>query len=158
VDAQMRKCQRIILAAWVVVGGATAAQATDIRGLAEFVRPAYTAMNFALLCARESPFFLADASGPRGTALHYAEHVKDEAIDGLSQDEAVAVLRSAADAARSESRRELYRLAQPGDDSATSLAIRDWCDSKAKKFVLDFIRQHDAEHLQTLEFLRRAKQ
>lgn len=153
----MRTYQKMILTAWVAVVSMTAAQAKDIRGLAEFVRPAYTAMNFAMLCARENPFFLMDASGPRGTAVQYAEHVKDETIDSLSPDEAVAVLKAAADAARSESKRELYRLAQPTDD-ATIRAIREWCDSKAKNFILDFIRQHESEHVKALEFLLRAKQ
>jgi hypothetical protein len=145
------------VAAGLALGAAPAAQAADIPALAEFVRPAYTAMNFAMLCARENPFFLMDASGPRGTAVQYAEHVKDETIDSLSPDEAVAVLKAAADAARSESKRELYRLAQPTDD-ATIRAIREWCDSKAKKFILDFMHRHDSEHLQALEFLHRAKQ
>ena len=52
--------------------------AKDLNALAAFVAPAYTAMNFAIVCAPHDPVFLSQTSGPRGTALAYAEHVRDE--------------------------------------------------------------------------------
>lgn len=84
--------------------------AKDLKTIAEFVVPAYTAMNFAMLCAQDDPWFLADARGPRGHAIKYAEHVKDEAIASLTEDEAAAVLRMAADEARSTARAELRKV------------------------------------------------
>ena len=154
----MRKSARGILAAAVLISSAVAAVAKDLNRLAKFVRPAYTAMNFAVMCARDNPFFLADTSGPRGTPLHYAEHVKNEAINGLSEADAITVLKIAAGAARTTARRQLYGLAHANDDRGTAQAVRDWCDSSGKDFVLDFIRQHDVGHSQVIESLQRAKQ
>lgn len=116
------------------------------------MRPAYTAMNFAVLCAPASP------SGPRGTAIDYAEHVKNETIEFLTQEEAVAVLRLAADAARQAAREKLYQLALPTDDAATAHAVRQWCEGEAKQFVLQFIQRHDEDHIAAIELLRRAWQ
>ncbi len=135
----------------------TQASAADIRGLAGFVRPAYLAMNIAAMCARGDPYFLSDTSGPRGTALHYAQHVKDEAIEQLTQADAVAVLKLAADDARNAARAMLYELARPGDDVGTALAIKEWCDSKARRIVLRFISNHDDTHPASEQFLEQAK-
>ena len=90
-----------------------AATAADLQKLAEFVRPAYTAMNFAAVCVRDNPSFLTDVKGPRGTAFHYAQHVKDEAIEGLSPADAATVLKSAADAARETARAKLHGSPAP---------------------------------------------
>lgn len=152
----MRKCVRPLAVLLGIISSSTALT-KDLESLAAFVRPAYTAMNFAATCAKDNPFFLVDTSGPRGTALHYAQHVKDEAVESLTEGEALAVLKTAADAARLVARQKLYQLAQPGDDSATVSAIRDWCDREARQFILEFIRQHDGAHADTVEFLQRAK-
>lgn len=133
------------------------AAARDLAGIADFVRPAYIAMNFTVMCAKQDPWFLGDTSGPRGTSLHYAEHVKDEAIDQLNTEEAATVLRLAADAARSVARAKLHELAQSGDDLSAAIAIKLWCDSEGKHFVLEFIRRHDRDHPTAEQFLENAK-
>ena len=45
--------------------------------MAEILVPAYTAMNYALICGQDDPRFLPQTLGARGTVLSYAEHVKD---------------------------------------------------------------------------------
>jgi hypothetical protein len=117
----------------------------DLKALAEFVRPAYTAMNFAVLCTRGNPSFLADNSGAHGTVLHYAERVKNEAIKSLTGQEASTVLKMAADDARRTAREKLHQLARPGDEPGTDKAIRSWCDSEARQYVMEFIRRQDTE-------------
>src|SRR4051812_33713912 len=67
----------------LVLPNAGAASAKDLAALEELIIPAYTAMNFAVVCATRQPHFLSESSGPRGNALNYAEHVKNEVIDGL---------------------------------------------------------------------------
>ena len=153
----MRKCLCAVVAVVLGIISSSTALTKDLESLSAFVKPAYTAMNFAAICAKDNPFFLADTSGPRGTALHYAQHVKDEAIESLSEGEALAVLKTAADAARLVARQKLYQLAQPGDDSGTVSAIRDWCDQEVRHFILEFIRQHDGSHADIVDFLQRAK-
>lgn len=129
----------------------------DLNAIAEFVRPAYTAMNFAMLCSQDDPWFLTDARGPRGNALKYAEHVKNEAIASLTDDEAVIVLKMAADEARSVARKELrkqirdYPTYRPGE-------ITRWCRSDASHFMLTFIEQHDTSHATLLQELEQEKQ
>lgn len=136
----------------------SATSAKELRALADIVLPAYTAMNFTVVCAREDPYFLRDTSGPRGTSLHYAEHVKDEVIASLTNDEAIAVLKAAADDARLVARNKIRELAVLSDDAATIKAIRMWCDGPAKQFVLKFIELHDGRHAEIAELIRRAQQ
>jgi hypothetical protein len=130
--------------------------AKDLSALAEFVVPAYTAMNFAVLCAQGDPGFLSQISGARGSALQYAEHVKNEAIASLAYKDAVIVLRKAADAARSAARQELQKLISE-DPQADAARITYWCESHAKEFIRAFITQHDGAHAAFLENLERAK-
>ena len=153
----MRRASITLLTMLLTASAQSPATAADIRSLAEFVRPAYIAMNITVMCARTDPNFLSDTSGPRGTPLHYAQHVKDEAIERLSEADALAVLKLAADDARSAARAKLYELARPGDDIATLLAMKAWCDSGAKSMIFNFIRNHDDTHPATEQFLERAK-
>lgn len=142
-----------------LVGYAVSAQgaaAKDLKALAEFVVPAYTAMNFTVVCAQDDPQFLSETRGSRGTALQYAEHVKNEAIASLTYDEAVTVLKMAADEARSVARRELRKLA-PNYPTARPGEITSWCHNDARSFVRTFIEQHDGRHAMLLQDLERAR-
>jgi hypothetical protein len=134
------------------------ASGADLRGLAEFVQPAYTSMNFAAVCMRDDPLFLTRATGPRGTAFDYAQHVKDEAIDGLSEADASAILKLAADSARTTAKDKLYELVRPGDNLGTVQAVMSWCEQEGMVLIRNFIRKHDSMHAEVEEFLRRAKQ
>jgi hypothetical protein len=60
------------------------AEAKDVRALADLVTPAYTAMNYAVVCASRDPQFLLESRGPRGSAIKYAEHVKDVGFHALA--------------------------------------------------------------------------
>lgn len=130
--------------------------AKDFKAIAEFIRPAYTAMNFTVLCAQDDPWFLADAVGPRGNALKYAEHVKDEAIASLPYDDSERVLKMAADEARSAARAELRKIVP--NRTYRYPEIADWCRGDAMRFVRSFIEEHDAKHTTLLQELERAKQ
>jgi hypothetical protein len=110
------------------------------------------------ICAQDDPSFLGATGAARGSVLHYAEHVKNEAIEALNEDEAILVLKSAANDARSDARRQLGRLTISYDNTQTKHGVSVWCESEAKKFELEFIREHDADHDTTVEFLRRAKE
>lgn len=132
------------------------AAAKDLRALAEFVIPAYTAMNFTMICAQDDPQFLSQTRGARGTALEYAEHVKNEAVESLTYDEAVTVLKMAADEARSVARLELRKLA-PNYPTARPGEITKWCRNDASHFVRAFIEQHDGRHATLLQELERAR-
>lgn len=147
----------VLITSFIVAAASSQAAARDLDALAKIVVPAYTAMNFTMLCREDDPWFLFDTKGPRGTALHYAQHVKDEVIASLRQDEAAAVLRRAADAARATARDELrnvlrnYPHGQVGE-------ITSWCRSAAATFVRAFIEHHDSAHETLLQEIERAKQ
>lgn len=153
----MRRASRTLLAFLLTASVHSPAAAADILRLAEFVRPAYIAMNITVLCVRTDPAFLSDINGPRGTPFHYAQHVKDEAIEWLNEADALAVLKLAADDAQIEARNKLYELARPGDDTATLKAMKTWCDEEGKGMILSFIRNHDDTHLSIELFLDQAK-
>jgi hypothetical protein len=133
------------------------AVAKDLNALAAFVAPAYTAMNFAIVCAPHDPVFLSQTSGPRGTALAYAEHVKDEAIVSLSDEEAAVALKAAADAARTTALQTL-RAFNAQDRAVEQARIAKWCEGDARQFIRAFIAHHDSNHETLLSHLEQARQ
>lgn len=139
------------------MSGLSAATAKDIRALADFVVPAYTAMNFAIVCARHDPDFLLETGGPRGTALAYAEHVKDEAIVSLTHEEAAAALRMAADAARATALQRL-RAFDAADGETEAVRIKAWCETDGRQHVRAFVLHHDSNHQELVLELKRAQQ
>jgi hypothetical protein len=131
--------------------------AKDLNALAAFVAPAYTAMNFATVCAPRDPVFLSQTSGPRGTALAYAEHVKDEAIVSLSDEEAAVALKAAADTARATALQAL-RAFNAQDRAVEQARIAQWCEGDARQFIRAFIEYHDANHEALLSHVEQARQ
>ena len=91
------------------LSGSFEARATDLDEMGRLLTPAYTAMSLAGVCSAAPGWQERQPRGLRGVAIHYAEHVKDEMIEGLTHDEAVAVLRFAAERARDEARQQLHR-------------------------------------------------
>lgn len=151
----LRTCATLLCAFVGVQSSSSVAK--DLQAIAEFVIPAYTAMNFTALCAQDDPWFIVDARGPRGNALEYAEHVKDEAIASLTHDESATVLKLAADEARSAARNELRKLISDYPTYRYG-EIADWCRGDAMRFVRAFIEQHDMDHTTLLRGLEKAKQ
>jgi hypothetical protein len=130
--------------------------AGDLKPIAEFVRPAYVAMTLTMLCARDDPWFLTDSSGPRGNPIQYAEHVKNEAILSLNKEDALTVLKTAAEDARHEAQREFHKVVPTQDYRYPQIA--GWCRSYVLKFVRNFISTHDANHTALLRSLHKGKQ
>jgi hypothetical protein len=93
----MRRCA--LAAAGLVLDNRTAG-ARDLAAVSGFVAPAYVAMNLATICAGERGWITSQPRGARGVAIQYAEHIKDEAIQSLTFEEASTVLRTAANVAR----------------------------------------------------------
>lgn len=118
----------------------------SLMALAEMVVPAYTAMDFAMMCARVDQKFPIRTRGPRGSLLNYAQHIKDEIIASLSQDKAPIVLKAAADSAL----RELASLAA-NQQTIMHSKVLEWCEDRALPFVLDFVEQHDKHHVAVLQ-------
>lgn len=113
--------------------------------LAKLLAPAYTAMNFAVMCNSSDPTFSARMKGSRGNVVEYAQHVKDEVIERLLEGEAQFVLKAAADVARAIARSHLRQLAR-GRDTIAPLEIASWCSGPATEFIQGFIAGHDREH------------
>ena len=150
--------QRLVFA--VLLGSAVGtedAAAKDLGALAEFVIPAYTAMDFAAVCAQDDPLFLQRTRGARGNALQYAEHIKDEAIKSLDRDEAITVLKAAAEAARNVARKKMRQLA-PNYPAAIPGEITTWCHEDASLFVRTIMKQHEEGHTKLMTKIEQAKQ
>src|SRR5262245_25082938 len=152
----VRPAVGIALAVCFVAGNPGPSAARDLTAVSAFVIPAYTAMNFATICAQESSWAGSQPRGPRGVAVQYAEHVKDEAIRLLSYEEAVIVLRMAADAARSRARDELRKLSSSGM-SEDFLQLAAWCSGYAREFISAFMHEHDNGHDRLMEHLDNVK-
>lgn len=122
------------------------ARAQDVKALARLVTPAYTAMSYANLCAMNQDWAAAQPRGARGSAIQYAQHVKDEVIASLSYEDAKGVLQIAADAARNSARAELAEKVILTDKAAEAVRFRAWCDGYVKTFIRELIQQHDGDH------------
>jgi hypothetical protein len=133
------------------------AAAKDLGALAEFVIPAYTAMDFAAVCAQDDPLFLQRTRGARGNALQYAEHIKDEAIKSLDRGEAITVLKAAAEAARNVARKQMRQLA-PNYPAAIPGEIATWCHEVVSPFVRTIMERHEEGHAQLMTKIEQAKQ
>ena len=150
---EIAKTSAIAMIAFVLLHP-TQAISRDLIALSRFVAPAYTALNVAVICAKEDSSFLSATAGIRGTAIHYAAHVKDEIIVGLSDAEARFVLRQAADRAREVTLVELERLARRGPVQAE---VRMWCQDTVRDFVQYVMNHHDQRHDQWLAAVARAR-
>lgn len=126
--------------------GTGTATAQDLARLSELLTPAYTAMSYARLCSMDKSWAQAQPSGPRGGALSYAEHVKDEVIASLTYDDAVKVLKSAAEAARDEARTQLRDDVLDSDKSVEETRFRSWCQGKVSPYIQTLIKQHESQH------------
>ncbi|MBX9828059.1 MAG: hypothetical protein K2Y27_24085 [Xanthobacteraceae bacterium] len=133
------------------------ANAKDLLSLSRLLTPAYTAMNYAAVCASHPPWAVSQPTGSRGTAVNYAEHVKDEIIAGLSYDEALKVLRLAADDARADTRERLRASVAVDQADVKAVGLKSWCEGYATGFIAALIETHDNNHEAFLEQLRQSK-
>jgi hypothetical protein len=157
VPTQVRSHRRIAaLAVALILPNATLATAKDLFALAELLVSAYTAMDFAVVCATRQPSFLLETAGPLGNVLNYAEHVRDEAVESLAHDEALIVLKTAADAARATVLQTIRKF-QTGEQSLEAARIRAWCSTDATDFIRTFMNEYDRDHDKFLETLKRSK-
>ncbi|MBX9841303.1 MAG: hypothetical protein K2Z80_05790 [Xanthobacteraceae bacterium] len=133
------------------------ASAKDLLSLSRLLTPAYTAMNYAAVCASDPPWAQTQPAGGRGTAVQYAQHIKDEIISGLTHEEALAVVRLAADAARADAREHLRSSVIAGEATGKAARLNGWCERYANGFIGALIRNHDSDHETFLKQVAQAK-
>lgn len=120
--------------------------AKDLAALGQLLTPAYTAMSIAGLCKMDPGWVTTEPRGKRGTAINYAEHIKDEAIESLTYGDAVVVLKLAAGAAIAEARKQLKDNVISQDKAAEALRFKTWCHDYVTPFILALITKHDGDH------------
>jgi hypothetical protein len=135
---------------------ADVAAARDLQKLAELLTPAYIAMDYAGLCVTEPGWAAIQPVGARGTAIYYAQHIKDEIIASLSYPEAVSVLRHAADSARDEARSQLREHVISLNKVTETQRFREWCEGPVNVFIREVIVEHDLNHRGFMERVRLA--
>ena len=133
---------RIFLLALLASFG-TQTFAADLEKLSQKLFPAYVAMNYDSLCSMDDQWESIRPVGVHGYAVHYAQHEKDEIIGSLTYDESLIVLRSAADAARAEARRQLKDHVLAENKSEEAARLNRWCVESAQKFISGYIARHD---------------
>ncbi|MBX9823635.1 MAG: hypothetical protein K2Y27_01450 [Xanthobacteraceae bacterium] len=137
----------------LVCGSAAGA---DLATLGKLLTPAYTAMNYDGLCQMEPGWRLSRPRGRMGYAINYAEHAKDQTIASLPYNQSVAVLRLAADAARTEARRQLRDKVISEDKATEAIRFGAWCDGYVKGFISAFIARYERDHASILDQLNAA--
>lgn len=130
----------------LIPAGAGDGAARDLHALSRLLEPAYTAMSYANLCSMNREWAVSQPTGSRGTVINYAEHVKDEVIASLYYEEAVAVLKSAAEAARNEARRQLRENVVVTDKTEEAIRFGRWCGGYVNTFIRALMRAHDGSH------------
>lgn len=81
----MRRSLPFSLILTLCTGFSSVASAKDIQAIRKVCDPCLYGNEFSMLCSQDDPWFLIDTRGPRGHAIKYAEHVKDEAIASLTE-------------------------------------------------------------------------
>lgn len=114
-------------------------------------------MSYARLCEMEAEWRRSEPRGMKGYATNYAEFAKDETIESLTHEQSLIVLRLAADAAKTETRRQLQEQVIIQDKVAESIRFKEWCVGYATDFIVGFIAKYDTEHSSFIEKLEAAK-
>jgi hypothetical protein len=118
----------------------------DLASLSQLLTPAYTAMDYAAVCATDRSWTVSQPAGPRGSAIHYAQHIKDEIVAFLSYNEALTVLKAAADAARQDTYAQLRNHVHARERAEEPARLRAWCYGHANHLIEALIRLHDENH------------
>ena len=84
------------------------------------------------------------------------EHVKMEVTAGISEQEAASVRVTAADAARAVARQEMDLLSGL-QATPPSEALRHWCNTSAKHFIVEIIHNHAEKRAEFEVLLNKAK-
>ena len=148
---------KLIFVAILATCGSIPAQshAKDLIRLAELLTPAYTAMNYGAICTARSPWYGQNVRGPLGPMPAYAQHIKEEVIAGLPEEQAQFVMVNAADASKATA---LAQLRKFGPRFAVDeQRLGRWCDLEAKRFIMDVIFRHDTDHVIFLRTIIEAK-
>jgi hypothetical protein len=140
-----------------LLAGASSAWAQDMSRLATMLIPAYTAMYYASICASNTTWGQIQPQGARGTVVRYAEHIKNEIIQSLSEKDAVAVLTDAAGRARDLAREQLRLQVVMGDPEKHEQRLVAWCGGYVSEFATKVISEHDRDHEAFLRTVEEAK-
>src|SRR5215210_1641211 len=128
-----------VLAFCALLGTWGPAEAQDLDALGKLLTPAYTSMSYAGLCSMEKGWSSSQPRGAHGIAIQYAEHIKNEVIASLGEEEAVAVLKKAADMARNNSRAELRAKVITANKVEEASKFREWCQNYVQEFIAELI-------------------
>ena len=157
----LRRFSKSVIAA-VVVASLTAAvsnssaASSDLGMLTRLLAPANLMLMVGNVCALHDPDFLAETAGKRGDIRFYAQEVKDEVSQGISDEEVLLVLRQAADIAKAGALKTIRTF--PADTPEIELfAIKAWCDTIVKSLVQQYVLTHDVRHAEFELLLARAK-
>lgn len=147
----------MLLAVALLRAASTGAAAAEVRVLGNVLSPAYLALNLTVVCARADPTFLTKTKRLSGEVPSVVQHIKDEVTASLKPAEAEAIVRHAADAARTVAL-GLVRSMSGGSDAEEGERIARWCETTAKPFVLGTVAEHETRHDQFERMLEEAKQ
>lgn len=85
-------------------------KAADLEGLTRLLIPTYIAHQFANVCVARDPDFLLGMDDKHGSIAAHVQHVKDEIIADIPEQDARSVLARAAETARAVALHEVRSL------------------------------------------------
>lgn len=146
-----------VVATFTLLAGPSSVRAQDMSRLANLLIPAYTAMYYASICAANTTWGQTQPVGTRGSVVHYAEHIKNEIIQSLSERDAAAVLTDAAGRARDLAREQLRLHVILGNSEKHEQRLIAWCDGYVSDVAKKVISEHDKDHEAFLRTVEEAK-
>ncbi len=146
---------RLLLVLTIVVFGGEAG-AQDLARLADLVTPAYTALQYSVLCQKERGWFKAQPAAARGTASDYVSHIEDEVSAVLNAGDAQEVRRSASLRAAADTEYAIREYIAGKETAGEAAGMPIWCLGPANAFIARFLKDHDEAHAAFLEQIERA--
>ncbi len=133
------------------------ASAKNLDLLIRYLIPVFIAQNFSVICRANNPQFLADWPSDVKMIDDFANEMKQEITDGLSDADAQFVALIAANNAR-DTAREAVRKINPDYPKLAAEPTAQWCKDDARSYILQVIKTDQVAHDHVLEILKAAKQ
>lgn len=147
-----------VVACMTMLAWLNSAQAENLDLLTRLLIPAFIAQNYAGLCKIDNPQFEDDLKLSWPTVAAFAEHLKIEVTSDLTSDDAIGIMTTAANVAKSAAEQQLLSLARNETAEAAKKKIRLWCGSGGRDYVARVIDEHVEKHATFDKIVKEAKE
>jgi len=133
-----------------------AALAKDLELLTRYLIPPFLAQNFTAACRNNDASFLANLPHGAGTVDEFAQRMKTEITENLTNDEAANIVLVAANTALKAARDEMRKLS-PEYPRMDVDALNRWCRTEGQSYILAVMEKDAREHDSFIKIIEAAK-